>query len=69
MDRVVTKDRDVLGGVAVFMGTRVPFQCLLDSLEGGQSLDEFLDDFPTVSREAAVAVLEQAKALLVDQLG
>lgn len=69
MDQVIVKDRDVLGGVAVFRGTRVPFQTLLDYLEGGQSLDDFLDDFPTVKRDAAVAALEQAKSLLVKQLG
>ena len=44
----------------MFHGTRVPFQALLDYLEGGQTLDEFLDDFPTVSRQAAIAALEQA---------
>ena len=69
VDQIIVKDQDVLGGVAVFKGTRVPLQALLDYLEGGQSLDEFLDDFPTVSREAAIAALEQAKSLLVDQLG
>jgi uncharacterized protein (DUF433 family) len=53
----------------VFRGTRVPFQALLDYLEGGQTLDEFLDDFPTVSKEFAVAALEHAKSLLVGQLG
>jgi uncharacterized protein (DUF433 family) len=58
MNQVIVKDRDVLGGVAVFRGTRVPFQTLIDYLEGGQSLDEFLDDFPTVSREAAVAAVK-----------
>ena len=57
-NHVIVKDRDVLGGVAVFRGTRVPFQTLLDYLEGGQSLDEFLDDFPTVTREAAIAALK-----------
>ena len=61
MNQVIVKDRDVLCGVAVFSGTRVPFQTLLDYLEGGQSLDEFLDDFPTVSRETAIAALEQAR--------
>jgi uncharacterized protein (DUF433 family) len=66
---IVIKDQDILGGTPVFRGTRVPFQALLDYLEGGQTLDEFLDDFPTVSREAAVAALEYAKSLLVDQLG
>jgi uncharacterized protein (DUF433 family) len=67
-DSVIVRDRDVLGGVPIFRGTRVPFQSLLDYLEGGQTLNEFLDDFPTVSREAAVEALEHAKSLLVSQL-
>jgi uncharacterized protein (DUF433 family) len=66
---IIVKDRDILGGTPVFRGTRVPFQALLDYLEGGQTLGEFLDDFPTVTKQAAVAVLEQAKSLLVGQLG
>ncbi|MGA7414412.1 MAG: DUF433 domain-containing protein [Bryobacteraceae bacterium] len=66
---IIVKDQDILGGTPVFRGTRVPFQALLDYLEGGQTLDEFLDDFPTVSKEAAVAALELAKSLLVGQLG
>ena len=66
---IIVKDRDILGGTPVFRGTRVPFQALLDYLEGGQTLDEFLDDFPTVTKYAAVTVLEQAKSLLVGQLG
>ena len=66
---LIVKDRDILGGTPVFRGTRVPFQALLDYLEGGQTLDEFLDDFPTVTKDAAVTVLEQAKSLLVGQLG
>lgn len=65
---VITKDPDVLGGTPVFRGTRVPFQALLDYLEGGQTLDDFLDDFPTVTREAAVQALEHAKSLVVNQL-
>ena len=64
----ISKDPGVLGGTAVFRGTRVPFQALLDYLEGGQTLDEFLDDFPTVTREAAVSVLEHAKSLVVSEL-
>ncbi len=67
-DDIIVKDRDVLGGTPVFRGTRVPFQALLDYLEAGQTLDEFLNDFPTVTREAAVCALEQAKSLLVSQL-
>ncbi len=52
----------------MFRGTRVPFQALLDYLEAGQPLDEFLDDFPTVSRDAAIRALEYAKSLLVGRL-
>jgi uncharacterized protein (DUF433 family) len=62
---VVHSDPDILGGTPVFIGTRVPLQALIDYLEGGHSLEEFLDDFPTVSREVAVAALEQAKAHLI----
>jgi uncharacterized protein (DUF433 family) len=62
---VVHSDPDILGGTPVFVGTRVPVQALIDYLEGGHSLEEFLDDFPTVSREVAVAALEQAKAHLL----
>lgn len=65
---VITRDPDILGGTPVFQGTRVPFQSLLDYLEGGQTLNDFLDDFPTVSREAAVLALEHAKSLVVNQL-
>jgi uncharacterized protein (DUF433 family) len=57
LNGVITKDPAVLGGTPVFRGTRVPFQALLDYLEGGQTLDEFLDDFPTVTRESAVLAL------------
>ena len=57
----VHRDPEVMGGALVFVGTRVPFQTLLDYLEGGESLNAFLDDFPTVSRERAVEALEQAK--------
>ena len=65
---VITKTLDILGGTPVFRGTRVPFQALLDYLEGGQTLDEFLGDFPSVTREAAVHALEHAKSLVVSQL-
>lgn len=66
---IITRDPEILGGTPVFRGTRVPFQALLDYLEGGQTLDEFLDDFPTVTREAAVHALEHAKSLVVSELG
>lgn len=68
VNEVIARDPEVLGGTPVFRGTRVPFQALLDYLEGGQTLTEFLDDFPTVTRNAAVAALEHAKTLLVSEL-
>jgi len=58
---LVTRSNEVMSGVVVFAGTRVPVQTLLDYLEEGDTLDQFLEDFPTVSREHAVAVLELAK--------
>jgi uncharacterized protein (DUF433 family) len=61
---VVHSDPNIMGGTPVFVGTRVPFQTLLDYLEAGDPLAEFLEDFPTVSREQAVAALEQAKEAL-----
>ena len=57
-------DPRIMGGTPVFVGTRVPFQTLLDYLEAGDSLDLFLDHFPTVKRDQAVAALEQAKEAL-----
>jgi uncharacterized protein (DUF433 family) len=54
-----------MGGTPVFAGTRVPVQTLIDYLEGGESLDDFLEGFPTVSREQVVAFLEEAKDLMV----
>jgi uncharacterized protein (DUF433 family) len=60
---IIVKNPQVLGGIPVFRDTRVPFQALLDYLEGGQTLNEFLDDFPTVTREAAVAALDEKSTL------
>ena len=54
-----------MGGTPVFVGTRVPAQTLVDYLEGGDSIDEFLKDFPSVSREQAVAALELGNSLLI----
>ena len=62
--RVVHSDPDILGGTPVFLGTRVPMRTLLDYLEAGDSLDVFLDHFPSVSREQAIAALELAKEML-----
>jgi uncharacterized protein (DUF433 family) len=62
---VIFRNPDILGGTPVFRGTRVPIQALFDYLEGGETLEDFLAGFPTVSREAAVAALEEAKELLL----
>jgi uncharacterized protein (DUF433 family) len=62
---VVHCDPEILGGTPVFVGTRVPVQALIDYIEGGHCLDKFLADFPTVSRQIALAALEQAKAHLL----
>lgn len=69
---LITIDKDILGGQTVFKGTRVPVESLFDHLEAGVSLDAFLDDFPTVTKEQAVALLYWANKLLntknLDQL-
>ena len=62
---VVHSDPAILGGAPVFVGTRVPVQALIDYLEGGHPLSEFLEDFPGVKKEQAIAVLEQAREILV----
>ena len=64
---IVHSDPDIMGGVPVFQGTRVPLRNLIDYVEGGHSLDEFLDSFPTVSREQAVAALDAAYNALSDR--
>ena len=61
---VIHSDPEILGGTPVFVGTRVPFRNFIDYLEGGYSLDEFLDSFPSVSRDQAVAALEAAHEAL-----
>jgi uncharacterized protein (DUF433 family) len=63
--RIIHSDPDILGGTPVFVGTRVPVRTLLDYLEAGDSLAEFLDHFPSVQREQAIAALELAKEMLV----
>ncbi|NUM77318.1 DUF433 domain-containing protein [candidate division KSB1 bacterium] len=65
--KLISSDREILSGTPVFTGTRVPAKTLFDYLEHGHSLDEFLDDFPTVKREQAYAVLEQMKEMLLEQ--
>jgi len=61
---VIVRGPEILGGTPVFRGTRVPLQALFDSLEGGETLEEFLQGFPSVTREMAIAALEQAQQLL-----
>ena len=68
-DLPIHSDPEIMGGTPVFVGTRVPFQTLLDYLEAGDPLDEFLDDFPSVRREQVVAALEAAKDLLLARVG
>jgi uncharacterized protein (DUF433 family) len=68
MQTVIIKDKNILGGEPVFRGTRVPFKALLDYLEGGDTLDQFLEQYPTVTRELAIAALEEARSSLVSQL-
>ena len=63
-DSIVHCDPQILGGTPVFRGTRVPVRNLIDYLKAGDDLDQFLDDFPSVSREQAVAALELARELL-----
>ena len=62
-DKVIHSDPDILGGTPVFVGTRVPVKTLYDYLEGGDSLDEFLGDFPSVSRGQAIAALELGREM------
>ncbi len=64
-EQVIISDREILGGTPAFVGTRVPLKNLIDYLENGHSLDEFLDDFPSVSRNQAIAALELMQELLI----
>jgi uncharacterized protein (DUF433 family) len=66
---VITRDPEILGGIPCFRGTRVPFQNLLDYLEAGDTLDQFLDQFPTVTRQMAIEALESAKDSLLTRMG
>jgi uncharacterized protein (DUF433 family) len=69
MISAIVKDPEILGGAPVFRGTRVPYQALFDYLEGRHTLDDFLDDFPTVSRDLALQALEEAKQSVLARLG
>jgi uncharacterized protein (DUF433 family) len=66
--QIVHSDPEILGGTPVFVGTRVPVQALLDYLEGGDTIEEFLDNYPGVSREQAIAFLEEAGRALVAKI-
>ena len=63
MHELITRDPEVMHGTPVFRGTRVPAQTLFDYIENGESLDEFLQGFPTIGRELAIQVLEECKVL------
>ena len=62
---IITSSPDVLGGTPVFANTRVPVQTLIEYLEGGQTIDDFLEGFPTVSHDQVIAVLEEAKTRIL----
>ncbi len=64
---IVTSSPDILSGTPVFAGTRVPVQALIDYLEGGETIDDFLAGFPTVKRDQVVAFLEEATARMVSK--
>ena len=66
---IVTSSQDVMGGTPVFVGTRVPVQTFIEYLEGGESIDDFLEGFPTVTREQVIQFLEEAKTLMVSTAG
>jgi uncharacterized protein (DUF433 family) len=63
---IVHSDPDIMGGTPVFIGTRVPLQNLIDSLSGGESIDEFLDGFPSVKREQVLAFIDAGKIRILE---
>ena len=65
MPNAITKNENIMGGEPVFRGTRVPFQILIDYLEGGDTLDQFLEQYPSVTRELAIEAIEEARSSLV----
>ena len=66
LEGMIHSDPDIMGGTPVFTGTRVPLQNIIDSLEGGDSIDDFLEAFPTVKREQAIAVIEAGKLTMIE---
>jgi uncharacterized protein (DUF433 family) len=69
LDQIVHRDPDILSGTPVFLGTRVPIRTLFDYLEGGDTLDEFLRQFPSVRREQAIALLDLARESVLSDAG
>jgi len=67
IDTIISIDKEVLGGQPVFSGTRVPVESLFDHLEAGVPLDDFLDDFPTVSKDQALALLDAANKIMTSK--
>ena len=65
---IVQSDPEIMGGTPVFVGTRVPLQNLIDYLEGGESIEDFLDGFPSVKREQVIAVIEAAKLKMLENV-
>ena len=65
---IVHSDPEIMGGTPVFVGTRVPLQNLIDYLEGGESIEDFLNGFPTVKREQAIAVIEAGKLAVLESI-
>jgi len=63
---IISRSSDIMGGAAVFHGTRVPVEALLDHIEGGESIDDFLEGFPSVTREQVISFLEEAKARMIE---
>ena len=66
LHRIIHSDPEIMGGTPVFVGTRVPLQNLIDYLEGGESVEDFLDAFPTVTREQVIAVIEAGKLKMLE---
>jgi uncharacterized protein (DUF433 family) len=66
-EQIITWDKDILGGTPVFTGTRVPVDTLVAHIKAGDSLEKFLDDFPSVSRDQAIAFLELAQELVIHE--
>ena len=66
-EQIITRDKDILGGTPVFTGTRVPVDTLIAHIKAGDSLEKFLHDFPSVSRDQAIAFLELAQELVIQE--